>query len=288
MFPLRLGRAADLLELLSMVQQETVTFLERDLEEAERYHFATGYCFVFTRRAPAKETPNEDAAVLIPAGLDASVLAIADGCGGMAGGERAARIAIESLVSSVQKITHNNGELSLRAAILDGIDHANRKVREMGTGAATTVSVVEICGKTIRPYHVGDSMVLLVGNRGKIKLQTKSHSPVGYAIEAGVIDEQAALHHDERHLVSNVVGTEDTHIEIGPPRRLKPRDTLLIASDGLADNLHVEEIIEIIRKGDLLAAAKRLVSLTTDRMQAKTETTPSKPDDLTFILFRAA
>jgi serine/threonine protein phosphatase PrpC len=269
-----------------MVQQETLICLDRNQDKAELHGLATGRCAVFSRRAPAKVTPNEDAAVVIPAGPDAGVLAVADGCGGMAGGERAARIAIESLVSSVKTRVRDHAEVSMRAAILDGIENAHRSVREMGTGAATTLSVVEVCGHTIRPFHVGDSMTLLVGNRGKLKLQTKSHSPVGYAVAAGVMDEQEALHHDERHLVSNVIGTEDTHIEIEPTRRLAPRDTLLIASDGLADNLHVKEIVEIIRKGDLLAAANRLVAVATERMHTESGSKPSKPDDLTVVLFR--
>ena len=34
-------------------------------------------------------------------------------------------------------------------------------------------------------------MILLTGGRGKIKLQTIAHSPVGYGLEAGLLDEMA-------------------------------------------------------------------------------------------------
>jgi serine/threonine protein phosphatase PrpC len=129
-------------------------------------------------------------------------------------------------------------------------------------------------------------LILLVGNHGKIKLQTKSHSPVGYAVAAGVLDETEAIHHDERHVVLNVVGSADTHIEVGPHRRLAQRDTLLIASDGLADNLHIDEIVNIIRKGPLRQAAQALVATAIKRMDQTFDETPSKPDDLTFIAFR--
>ena len=33
-------------------------------------------------------------------------------------------------------------------------------------------------------------------------------------------------------------------IDVGPPVRLAARDTLVVASDGLCDNLLVEEIVE--------------------------------------------
>ena len=82
--------------------------------------------------------------------------------------------------------------------------------------------------------------------RGRVKLQTISHSPVGYAVESGMLDDQEAMHHEERHVVSNIIGTPEMRIEIGPPIDLATYDTLLVATDGLADNLHIEEIIERI------------------------------------------
>jgi serine/threonine protein phosphatase PrpC len=149
-----------------------------------------------------------------------------------------------------------------------------------------TAACLSIDQERIRPYHVGDSQILLVGNHGKIKLQTRSHAPVAYAVAAGVLSEEEAIYHEDRHLVSNVLGTADTHIEIGPCRKMSPRDTLLIASDGLFDNLLLDEIVEIIRKGPLASAASRLVALATSRMKTKHGGYPSHPDDLTLILFR--
>jgi len=259
-------------------------FLGQDEDEPKMFDFAGGHAAVFSRRAPDKESMNEDAAALIQVDDHRAALIVADGCGGMSNGDLASRIAVESLRQSIADVSISGA--SLRAAILDGIERANQQVRELGTGAATTLAAVELDETSVRVYHVGDSQVLLVGNRGKVKLQTRSHSPVGYAVEAGVISEEEAIHHEDRHIVSNVVGTRDTHIEIGPRRKLSPRDTLLIASDGLFDNLHVEEIVEVIRKGPLAEAAINLTTCVDRRMEGSDETHPSKPDDLTYVLFR--
>ena len=124
---------------------------------------------------------------------------------------------------------------SLRAAILDGLERANQRVLELGIGAATTLAVAEIAGTTLRPYHVGDSSILVVGQRGKMKLQTMLHSPTGYAVEAGLLDEADALHHEERHLISNMVGAVDMRIEVGSAIRLALRDTVLLATDGSSE-----------------------------------------------------
>ena len=67
---------------------------------------------------------------------------------------------------------------------------------------------------------------------------------------------------------------------------LKPRDTVIVASDGLMDNLHVAEIIDCVRKGPMQEAVRRAVSLANQRMIKAREGEPSKPDDLSLILFR--
>jgi serine/threonine protein phosphatase PrpC len=177
-------------------------------------------------------------------------------------------------------------ELELRDAILNGFEAANLALLEVATGLATTLAAVEIDGHTVRPYHVGDSVILLFGQRGRLKLKTISHSPVGYALESGLIDPHDAIHHDERHIISNVVGSSEMRIEIGPAFRMAPFDTLLLASDGLLDNLHVAEIVDWARKGCLDRAAHHLATQARERMQAPSAEHPSKPDDLTFLLFR--
>jgi serine/threonine protein phosphatase PrpC len=130
-------------------------------------------------------------------------------------------------------------------------------------------------------------MILLIGQRGRLKLQTVAHSPVGFAVEAGLLDEDKAMHHAQRHLVSNVLGAPDMRIEVGSQRRIAPRDTLVLASDGLSDNLRTDEIVALLRTGPLDAACDRLAELARARMYAPSDGEPSKPDDLTFVAFRA-
>ena len=106
---------------------------------------------------------------------------------------------------------------------------------------------------------------------------------MGFAVDAGLLDEEAAIHHDDRHVVSNVIGSSEMKIEIGPPVELASRDTVLVASDGVFDNLHVGETVEYIRKGRLTDAADRLATYARSRMKGREQTKPSKPDDLTLI-----
>ncbi|MCG8591362.1 MAG: serine/threonine-protein phosphatase [Proteobacteria bacterium] len=254
--------------------------MERPLEVA----FASGNAAVHSSRAPHKESDNEDAALWVPSGPGRGVVAVADGVGGQPGGASASERALACLERAVGSAPES--EASLRAAILDGLEAANREIIAAGTGAATTLAAVELDGASMRPYHVGDAAILVVGQRGKLKLQTVSHSPVGYGVEAGLLNEREALHHEDRHLISNAVGVADMRIEVGSPLELAPRDTLLLATDGVLDNASVAEIADHIRCGPLLEAAERLAGACRRRMQGAGAGQPSKPDDLTFILFR--
>lgn len=259
------------------------------MAEVASFEFAGGTAAVFTNRSPIKETPNEDVAALWPTVDGHGILAVADGLGGHAGGERASRLAIEKIQSSIQEALTPADEPpadQLRGAILNGIESANQAVRELGTGAATTLALVEIQERTIRPYHVGDSVILLTGQRGKLKMQTIAHSPIGYAVEAGLMKEEEAIHHEERHVISNVIGSDQMRIEMGAPVEMARRDTLVLASDGLLDNLLPSEIVEFVRSGPLEVAVRELVDEALRRMNDGDGHGPSKPDDLTVIAYR--
>jgi len=257
-----------------------------DATEPERIQTEIGGGSVvgYTCRAPDKEGANEDCVAVIPYGPQAAVIVVADGAGGMPAGRRASSTAVTSLESSLQVAMSQT--MLLRTAILNGIEAANAAVLELGNGSATTMTVVTIEGITARVYQVGDSEALIVGQRGKVKAQSMAHSPTGFAVEAGFLDQRAALHHEERHLVSNFIGTPDMRIDIGAAVNLSPRDTVLVASDGLTDNLHMQEIIELVRKGPLPRAIDSVASLATRRMTIESAHQPSKPDDLSIVLFR--
>lgn len=258
--------------------------LGEEVSDGELYTMANGVGGVSAQAAPGREGESQDAAGLIPLDKRSCVLVIADGVGGQRQGSKASRIAVEKINQAVKKVIE--GKAELREAVLDGFEKANQAIMDLGVGAATTLSVVRIRDKTMRWYHVGDSLVLLVGQKGKEKFQTVAHSPVGYAVESGMLDEKEAMHHEERHVVSNVLGSPDMSIEIGSEIEMDPNDTLLLATDGLSDNLRTEEIVEIIRKGSLESVIQDLSSKGRARMLKPAEGKPSKPDDMTFILYR--
>lgn len=245
---------------------------------------AGGHAIAYTCRDPGKETDNEDTVAILPYGPGAAVLVVADGAGGLPAGKRASLTAVNTLAESLQSAMDRT--TLLRTAILNGIEAANDAVLALANGSATTMTVITLEGRLARSYQVGDSEAIVIGQRGLVKLQTTAHSPTGFAVEAGFLDQREALHHEERHLVSNFIGTMDMRIDVGAAVELDKRDTILLASDGLMDNVHVDEIIDLVRTGPLADALESVVGVATKRMQKVLAGQPSKPDDLSLILFR--
>jgi serine/threonine protein phosphatase PrpC len=66
---------------------------------------------------------------------------------------------------------------------------------------------------------------------------------------------------------------------------LDASDTLIIASDGLWDNLPVSEVVQMVVDGDLGEVGHNLAAAVSQRMVGAEPGMPSKPDDLSFILF---
>lgn len=240
-----------------------------------------GEIVCYSNRSPKKDTPNEDALAVISVDDETSILVVADGLGGMPAGEQASQIAIECLIAST-----NNIESSVREAILNGIDEANKTILDMKTGAGTTVSIAEVSGNKLRTYHAGDSLILLTSNHGNIKYQTLSHSPIGYALTCGALDQEQAMRHPERNLISNYVGCSDMHINIGPIIEITPHDTLILSSDALSDNLYEKEICDFIRKGTLLDGIRNLIAQCNLNMEESLPDRRNHPDDFTLISFR--
>ena len=256
-------------------------YIEDKLEKPAELEIAHGYAVVYTHCAPYKDNANEDAVSAMERDDGDGILALADGVGGERAGSLASKIMLETLADNFKA---NPGQ-DLQGIVLNSVDLANQSILNQGIGAATTLAAVGIHEGVIRPYHVGDSDILLVGQRGKVKFQSIPHSPTGYAIEAGILHEDDATGHEDRHYVSNVVGSAEMRIDIGPILKMSKRDRLLIMSDGVSDNLLNQEIIDV-RSGPLKKAAELLLAACRRRMEDESSDPPGKPDDLSFILYQ--
>jgi serine/threonine protein phosphatase PrpC len=278
-------------QIFEAIHQGTLTGERLYLGDADlvihSFDHPLGSIAVAIAAGEGKPGANEDSAGIFSVADDCIILLVADGVGGAATPKKASNRVIETMQESLGEI-EDEDDPRVRTAILDGIELSNQNLLDMGTGTATTLVIADIRDQQVRTFHVGDSVAWLVGQRGVIKLQTTPHSPVGFGVEAGLIDEDEALDHEDLNIISNVIGSNDMRMEIGPKMPMAPLDTLLIASDGLFDNILPDEIIDMIRTGPVAECAAQLCELALHRMEGADEDKPSKPDDFSAILFRPA
>ena len=259
-------------------------YIDSRMDAVELFEVAGGRAAVFAAPRPQKTSENEDAALLAVMGPESCVLGVADGAGGLHAGAEASRLAITHLARELAGPADH--ETPLYERIRRGLLSAHGSIEQLGVGAATTFAGIEVVRGEMRSVHAGDSMVLVVSAKGTCRHRTVAHSPVGYALEAGVLSEVEAIFHRDLHLVSNLLGVDIPEIEVSEPLQLEVGDTVVIGSDGLFDKLLVDEIAKRVSTADPLSAAVGLVEETVRRMTRPTGEDPSKPDDLALILFR--
>ncbi len=238
-------------------------------------------------RDPLKEA-NEDTCFVVDFGEHGAVLVVVDGMGGMKNGREAARVAIETIADALRQWTP---EVSLRSTLVESFELAHENVTQACSGGGATVAAALIRGDQVQTIHAGDAEALVFGQKGRVKHRTPPHSPVGYAVQAGLVDESEAHDHPERHYVSNGLGLDSMTIEIGPRVQLSRFDTVVVASDGLTDNATTEEIVESLRAGSLLESGQRLLELCRSRIDSVLSgsidsSQLGKPDDVTFAVLR--
>lgn len=254
--------------------------IDPSMEAAASEQLPFGEVAFFSSPSPDHPDQNEDAAVVVARGVW-GVLTVSDGAGGTSGGAQAASMTVKILQQALLKIEEVQ---DVRPAVLDAIESAGVAIRQTVPRALATIAAVIVDGMTPRPITVGDSICAVIGGRGKLKYRSIAHGPTGFAEEAGLLEAGEAMEHEERHLVSNMLGLDGMRIELGVPLELAVRDTVLVASDALFDNVRLDEITGLARARPLVRAVDGLAALARDRMSGNGP--HSHADDLTIVAFR--
>ena len=225
----------------------------------------------FVKRHPEKKQTEDSIGIFL---LDDGtvVCSVADGMGGHRAGDKASRIAIESLDENLKLQQYTKMK-----RIVKGFEDANDKVLALACGAGSTLTTFTAKDSQVRFYNSGDSAGSILGYRGKAKYQSVPHSPLGLGIESGLIDDSQGVPEDLRYVVTNYIGSPHLRIEIGRLIQLDKLDRILLYSDGFSDNFTLDQLPISLRPVDICAyIAEHYHSF----MSSK----DGKFDDLSFIL----
>lgn len=256
-------------------------YIDQTMTEPQFLMLPTAETAVFAKKGDHKLS-NEDSVLVYDLGKKGIVLAIADGVGGHSHGGEASKIAIETLRDI---LTTDSIFSTVRESIIRSFDEANRKILDTYEDAATTLIVAEILGSSVRFYFAGDSLALIASGRGRLKYRVYGHNPIDYGILAGVFNELTYDPFGMRHMVTNVVGSQDMQIQVGSFLELSPQDTIILGSDGLFDNLPTKEIASALGPRETSEVADKLALKVKQRMESE-EPEYAKPDDVSFVIYR--
>lgn len=254
---------------------------DQDMSEPESLEFSGFRTVVFSKRCQHSKV-NQDSIGIFAPSKKTLVMCLADGAGGHKNGGEASKYAIEEFSGKEESLKDPKQR---RLEILESFENANNKIIDNLQGAATTLVVAGVENDRARFYFAGDSIALVIGGRGKLKYRTWGHNPVDMGIQAGILSADTYDNDDLRHVVTNIMGLKQLHIECSVSIDLDPRDTVLLCSDGLYDNIKVDEICEIIADKDINEAAVTLAELALKRMNSE-KPEFSKYDDLSFVLYQ--
>ena len=197
--------------------------------------------------------------------LNGEVVVVCDGMGGHAGGETASRLAVESIIASLNSKLSADPLNALNEALLYAnqviLDYALQHPELKGMGTTCVVLLLkDNCGYYA---HVGDSRIYLY-TKNHLQQLTKDHSFVQSLVDAGAISPQDAESHPRKNEITNALGLERMQPPTLCQNPCKPRqgDILLLCSDGLTGMVSDQQIQELLgSKKELYDKAKELVQL---------------------------
>ena len=201
------------------------------------------------------------------------VLLVADGMGGHQAGEVASALSVvanEDFVLHILKRFSNlqaGEEQAVVKELHSALQQADARIFEEAShhprflGMGTTLTMAFISGWTLFVMHAGDSRCYLLRG-GQLRQLTTDHTVAAELARRGVIRPEDVSHHKYRHVVTSVLGGDESGVQVEVQRvDLESGDVLLLCSDGLTDMLADEQVAEfLMAEGDPEQAAQRLVT----------------------------
>lgn len=210
-------------------------------------------------------TKNQDAyLVLEQPSAKVVILAVADGLGGHNAGEIASSTLVKEMKEKFEKINIIDGQQIQEQVIIEVIKEINSMIYEMGnedvnlSKMGTTLCLSIIANRQAYIFHVGDSRAYIINEKEILQL-TRDHSLVEQLILQGEISREEAEAYPNKNVITRAIGT-DEEIEVDYYQcELKSGDTILLCTDGLTNEVEVEEIKNIINEYSCKEAAEVLI-----------------------------
>ena len=188
---------------------------------------------------------------------------VADGMGGMAGGKEASNTAVATAIEEYNKLETVTDPVSM---LLDIVETTNDRVSNLPelkvNDGGTTFIMCYLKEYDMHFLSVGDSRICLIRD-GKMTKLNREHT-LGNSLDEmvmrGEMDYEEAMSNPMRKMLNSFIGAEEIpKIDYSKETIfLKPKDKIILMSDGVFGTLSDEEIIEALDSADLNIGARLL------------------------------
>jgi protein phosphatase len=205
-------------------------------------------------------------------------MVVADGMGGMAGGEIASRMALCKLVELVvntpdwfmrfsepEDVVKLTQRITQRFHQIDEAIKAHTKVEPSLVGMGTTLTLGVSLGSHLLVGHLGDSRAYLM-REDKMHQLTSDHTLAQTLIDAGIIRPEDPSIRTTRHVLTTALGAIAKGTEPQVQRvDIKMGDQVLLCTDGLTEMVPDDKIASILGStGGSDSACQELVNAALD------------------------
>lgn len=209
-------------------------------------------------------------------GTPVTLAVVADGIGGHQAGEVAAKLALETFLSSLSSFQGGDPIPALQAAVEAASRALIAASRESPDreGMGSTLSAAWVIANRLYTVSVGDSRIYWL-RLGRLHQLTIDHTWVQEAIDHHLILRSMARRHPNAHVLRRHLGgreppVPDFRLRLSPRENdeqsranqgliLLPGDRLLLCTDGLTDLVHDREIQVALSRRPLAEAVQHLV-----------------------------
>lgn len=221
---------------------------------------------------------NEDYCLIEP---ELGLYVLADGMGGAKAGERASRMAVDTVAEMVLLAQQRDSQV-----LISAVEEANRRVLEAAhsdpslEGMGTTLVAALEMDDSLSIASVGDSRAYLLDEDG-FRAITDDQTWVNEVGRPLGLDEDSLRNHPMRHVLTMAIGASSpltvNYYSVG----LKTGALVLMCSDGLHGVLEPPQLEQILRGGrdgtSLEESCRQLIEAAKDA---------GGPDNVTAVLVR--
>jgi protein phosphatase len=209
-----------------------------------------------------RRTLNEDVALAreLPAG--GVLLAVADGAGGMGGGD----IASAETIAAVIEVCGSFEAAAPAETLREAVARANTRVRERAASEsrlaamASTLVAAIIRDGTAWVASIGDSRAYLFAN-SQLEQLTEDDSWVAEQVRSGRMAAEQAARSPHRNIITRAIGAQEEALVAPTEHVLAAGDVLLLCSDGLHGVVDDAAIAAVLAGAEPDAAAAALIAL---------------------------